>query len=313
MLNSPIYLLSPSYIYQNENQYDCLNRPDDSNQNQNREILYSFHQMFPPEQIDVDNETNRNDSSKSIKNQDEQLNDNNLKTIGLKEQSINKKNENIMNCAGNSKTGATSKILGKKTKRTDWTFQRNGNKKHQGRKSKDEIDKGDHTKFSDDNVMRKIKSHFLEFIHNRLNNSFKNRNMQFLRLSSIINEKLKKDYNMELMHKKIKELYENSPISNKYKKKDSSINQNIISYIYDERNIDNIENEVIKILNSTYLDLLNEFRKNYFDEFLEDIEKEEITKQETEENINNYKEKIAKLCMNYEKWFENKKGRNRKE
>ena len=309
----PSYLLSPPYNnYQNENQFD-FNQPYDPNQN--REILYTFQHIFGQEHIeDEDNETNKNDVSKSNKNQDDQLNDNNIKNIELKGQNIGKPNEFNMNFAGNLKTRATSKIIGNKTKRSDWTFNEIGNKKQQGRKSKYETEKGEHTKFTEDNLMRKIKSHFLEYIHNLLNNSFKNKNMQFLRLFSKINENLKKDYNMELMIKTIKELYENSPISKKYRRQqveNSDINKKIIQQIYAERNLGNLENEVIKILNSTYKDLLIEFRNKHFNEFLDDIEKEEITKGETEENIQKYKKEIGKLCLNYEKWFEKKNGRNR--
>ena len=162
--------------------------------------------------------------------------------------------------------------------------------------------------------MRKIKSHLLEYIHNSINNSFKNKNIQFLKLFSTINENLKKDYNMQLMTKTIKDLYENSPISKKYRRQqvdNSDINKKIIQQIYGERNLDNLEFEVIKILNSTYKDLLIEFRDKYFNEFLEDIEKEEKGKGETEENIKKYKENIGKLCLNYEDWFKKKNGRKR--
>ena len=66
--------------------------------------------------------------------------------------------------------------------------------------------------------MRKIKSNYLEFIHNSLNDSFKNKNYKFLRLYSEINENLKKDYNEKLMKTILKELYETSPISTKYRR-----------------------------------------------------------------------------------------------
>ena len=47
--------------------------------------------------------------------------------------------------------------------------------------------------------MRKIKSNFLKYSHNRINDSFIDKNLQFLKLDSEINESLKKDYNEKLM------------------------------------------------------------------------------------------------------------------
>ena len=38
------------------------------------------------------------------------------------------------------------------------------NKTNRGRKKKDVIEKGNHTKFTDDNMMRKIKCHFLNHL-----------------------------------------------------------------------------------------------------------------------------------------------------
>ena len=320
--SAPSFLFSPFYNGFNDNSYDFYNQPYEPNQNKDINDLMKegyFPNIFTPEhneEEDEDNETNRNNTTKSNKNQDEQLNENNFKTIELKEQNLSKQNENILNGSGNIITKATSKTLGLKTKRSDWIIQNNENenKKKGGRKKKTEIEKGDHTKFSPDNLMRKIKSHLLDYIHLRLNKSLKNQNLQFLKLFSDINENLKKDYNMELMEKTIRELYENSPISNKYRKKksnNSDNNKNIIQQIYEETNADNLEIEAMNILDSTYQDLLIEFRNKNFNEFLEDIEKEEKSKGETKENIDSYKEKIGDLCMNYENWFKIKKGRIR--
>ena len=43
--------------------------------------------------------------------------------------------------------------------------------------------------------MRKIKSNLLNYGHQKLNDSFENKKLYFLKLSSEINENLKKDYN----------------------------------------------------------------------------------------------------------------------
>ena len=77
----------------------------------------------------------------------------------------------------------------------------NENKNKMGRKKKDDINKGIHTKYSADNIIRKIKSNFFLFIHNLLNKSLKDKGMKFLKLNSKLNEVLKRDYNLELLNR----------------------------------------------------------------------------------------------------------------
>ena len=216
------------------------------------------------------------DISKKSENQDENLDVSNLDAPESKKEPIKNLLENHFT-NGDIKTKATSNILGIKTKRTEEVTFGNEMKKNQGRKKKTEKDKGKHNKFSEDNLMRKIKSHFLDYIHNRLNNSFRNKNVQFLKLFSEINENLKRSYNIELLDKTIREIYENSPLSGRYRKVNVDINKNIIKQIFNE--VDNKEEEVIQILNSTYKDLLSEFRnKNNLKNFLNKIKEEEKKK-----------------------------------
>ena len=203
-----------------------------------------------------------------------------------------------------------------------------------GRKRKDDVNKGNHNKFTQDNIMRKIKSYFLTFCHNIINKSLKNKNLQFLKLNSLINENLKKDYNLKLLDTTFKELYAESEISSKYKKqyKESFYNNKYtIEKIYSE----NEETETIQILNLTYRDMFNIFRRkikkintelenkiynipllesqqnNNINIFFEEVRKQEIEKNEPKEKIEEYIKEIKNLCFNYEEWFLNKKGRNR--
>ena len=149
---------------------------------------------------------------------DDQLFDNNLKNVEFKNK---EQKTNLLQM--NMSTKVTSKTIGLKRNRAETNLNEDGKKKKSGRKKKDEKEKGEHNKYSPDNIMRKIKSHFLEYVHNKLNSNFKNKQFQFLRLFSKINENLKKDYNIELMKKTIKEIYENSPISPKYRKQKITI------------------------------------------------------------------------------------------
>jgi len=218
---------------------------------------------------------------------------------------------NLNASIGNIRTSVNSKLLTKKTKRIN-----DDKSKNMGRKTKDgkeKGEKGEHDKYSEDNMIRKIKSKFIDYIHNLINKSFKNKELKFLRLDSEINEKLKKDYNIELMNRTFKDLYENIPISKKYKKKskeNSDINKNIIYKIYYEEPYN--EFDVINLLNKTYKELFNDFVYNNLDNFLNDIYEEEKRKNESEENILNYIKNIKQLCYSYEDWYLNKKGRKRK-
>ena len=221
-----------------------------------------------------------------------------------------KKNSTDSNSSSieNKNTSGSSNLLSKKTKRI-----KEDKAKNMGRKKKDVQEKGEHTKFSEDNMMRKIKSNFIDYSHNLINNSFKNKELKFLRFNSEINENLKKDYNLKLMDRTFKDLYENTPISRKYKKlaiENGDLNKNIINKIYYEE--PDKEFDVINLLNMTFNELFNDFITNNLDKFINDIYEEEKKKKESEENILYYIEKIKELCYSYKNWYDKKKGRDRK-
>ena len=195
-------------------------------------------------------------------------------------------------------------------------------------------DTGNHNKYSEDNMMRKIKAYFFTYCHNFINKSIKDKKLQFLKIYSSISENLKKDFNLDLLNRTFKDIYQNSSISKKYKKEREnyiSKNKEIIQKIYEEKK----EIETINILNLTYRELFSIFRRSIIDislelkmkiedialleneefnninKFFEQIEQQEISKKESNEDIKNYIDNIKQLCINYEKWFMSKKGRNR--
>ncbi len=182
--------------------------------------------------------------------------------------------------------------------------------------------------------MRKIKSNFMSFCHELINRSLKNKNWTFVRMKSNVNEYLKRDFNIQLLNKTFRELYEETPISSRFRseKRDrKDDNKNLIHKIY----LENVEIDTIKLLNLTYRELFsvftrkiknmdpelemkiegislletNEFSNIY--KFFEEIEENLKKDKEPEEDIKNYLESLKNLCMNYENWFSNKKGRNR--
>jgi hypothetical protein len=182
------------------------------------------------------------------------------------------------------------------------------NKKNRGRKKKDVIEKGNHTKFTDDNMMRKIKCHFFNHINNSLNNSLTDKKLSFLKLDNLINENLKKDYNMELMNKTIKDIYINSKISNKYKNRKNDSNKELVERIY----LENKEIETIKILDKEYIELFTELMENKIDKFCNEILNKEEKNGLPHEQSSNFLDKMKILCIKYKDWFEKKRGRERK-
>ena len=215
----------------------------------------------------------------------------------------------------------SNELLGKKTirekkskdifeisKSTSTNNESFSNKKSRGRKKKDVIEKGNHTKFTDDNMMRKIKCHFFNHINNSLNNSLTDKKLVFLKLDNLINENLKRDYNMELMNKTIKDIYLNSKISNKYKNRKNDSNKELVERIYSE----NKETDTIKILEKQYIELFTELMENNIDKFCNEILNKEEKNGLPHEQTSFFFDKMKRLCNNYKDWFEMKRGRERK-
>ena len=67
-----------------------------------------------------------------------------------------------------------------------------------------------HTKFDEDNIIRKIKTFIFKYILNLLNNSLNDETQEFYPLESELNENLKKDLNEQLLNRTIRDIYENS-------------------------------------------------------------------------------------------------------
>ena len=244
---------------------------------------------------------------KSAENIEDKLNENIQNDLELKVLDEKNNKNNKIDLQKDS-TNMSSKLLTKKTNRTN---NPNSDKK-QGRKAKDDEEKGDHDKYVEDNMMRKIKSNFLRYIHDNINENICNKDNKLLRLDSRLNEKLKRDFNLELMDKTFKNLYENTKISKKYKTKDSDENKKLINRIYYEES--DKEYKAISLLDKTYRELYRYFIENNLNEFLEKVrsEEEKNLKESEENNIDVYIENLRKLCLSYEDWFYNKRGRNKR-
>ena len=314
MAQNPIFYEDQSKLgFQKETEFygDKLNEDDNNNlEQQNWANQEFFKKPIEPNKLDlmspttkystklIGNKTKRNDDELMVEKQD-QLNNQDLNIIGI--------NENTKN---------------------------DDKKKTQGRKKKTEKEKGDHTKHSEDNIIRKIKSHFFNKFHILLNKSIIDKNFNFIRMDSDLNENLKKDYNLALLNKTLKNLYENTKISSKFRSKKESNkdnNKNLIHKIYNEEK----EIDTINLLNLTFRELFNVFTRDIkeispelemkiqgisllddddfsnIDTFFQKLEERALRDGESPKDIQKYLEKVKKLCINFESWFSNKKGRNR--
>ena len=168
-----------------------------------------------------------------------------------------------------------------------------------------------HTKYRADNIMRKIKARlFIELIE-KLNESLIVKNYEFYNLNKQLSEYLKKEYNIELMQRTIADIVSNTPLNDKYRKKNKiDSNKMLVKKILEE----NKETKTINLLNLKFIDFINDIRYNNdnLENILEKIKnKEEIMKQNENMNINEYILKLKEILIKYDVWFLEKTGRNK--
>ena len=187
--------------------------------------------------------------------------------------------------------------------------------KKQGRKSLNELNDEDddeekeegHNKYSEDNIMRKIKTNIMDYSLNKLNNSLKNKAMTFLKIDKKLSENLKKDFNMDLMNRTLQNILYNESMRKKYKRKNYD-NKKLIDEIIKE----NKELETIEILNKTYYDMIVEIRQQNLNAFLDKIVKKE-NNMKKKSNIDEYIDLLKDLLFRFKEWFDGKKGRKREQ
>ena len=184
----------------------------------------------------------------------------------------------------------------------------NKNKKKRGRKSKFDERPVTHTHNSEDNIIKRIKTAMMTYVYERLNKSLKSINRRFHKPIKEINENLKKDYNIRLMNMTIREIYEENFLQKIYDEKIrfSKINSSLIQRIFDN----NKDIETMKILNTKYIDLLNELdTKEYI---CKRIEKKARKSVKEIDELKIYMNNVRRCLEDYELWFTLKRDRNYK-
>ena len=183
-------------------------------------------------------------------------------------------------------------------------------KKKTGRKPKILGSISYHTKFSTDNILRKIKVKFFHKIINYLNSiiisKYRTKINTLKNLKGDISQNNTINFNKQLLNSKLKDIFLNNKINGKFKIYESSYNKTIIEKIYKE----NIQ-ELIDILEITFLDAFKIFRDKNEVQKLNGLEKLDIVIEEIKRKDNNedYIKKFREIAMNFENNYLNKEAR----
>ena len=168
-----------------------------------------------------------------------------------------------------------------------FTNKKRGRIKHKSTKNNERV--GIHDKYSDDNIKRKVKTHFHNFIIallNKKSSHILNKRNRFGKISSNITQNITVEFNQHLFEQKIRDIV--VKMSNKYQDKDK--NSIIIQYILDNK-VNN--GEILNILNMKYKDLYLNFYLNS----TKDIFEGEIEDESYESHLNKMEKLYGSLYV----------------
>ena len=172
----------------------------------------------------------------------------------------------------------TFQIEDKKVSKKFLTKKKGRKKKSQ--EIKQEEEKGEkivHSKFSNDNIKRRIKGLFNNYIINLLNDlikkKFRKTKIKFVKMDIKNTKDIGIEFNRNLLSKPIKEII--IDVSNKYQ--DLNNNKNCIKFIKEQKN----NEEIINLLNMSYKDIYS----NYY-----------LVSKDSENSFEAHKEKVLETC-----------------
>ncbi len=172
-----------------------------------------------------------------------------------------------------------------------------------GRKSKFSNSHGYHTKFSTDNILRKIKTRFFHKIVNYINSIIISKYRNKVKVLKFLEPEISKNnniaFNKRLFNMKLKEIFNSYKIYAKIKILDRDYNKNIIKSIYEENII-----ELINILEMTAMQMFCIFR-DVNDTKLVGFEKMDTVIKELEysEKDKEYIDKLKRVILNFENYY----------
>ena len=186
----------------------------------------------------------------------------------------------------------TFQIEDKKVSKKFLTKKKGRKKKSQ--EIKQEEEKGEkivHIKFINDNIKRRIKGLFNNYIINLLNDlikkKFRKTKIKFVKMDIKNTKDIGIEFNRNLLSKPIKEII--IDVSNKYQ--DLNNNKNCIKFIKEQKN----NEEIINLLNMSYKDIYS----NYY-----------LVSKDSENSFEAHKEKVLETCGKeyLEKFVNNAEG-----
>ena len=242
----------------------------------------------------------------------------------------NNNEENKINCnsldfksSSNKIQEINLKIIDKKKDKKEKIFKIWKKNLKKGRIKKNTNYIGRHNKFSEDNIIRKIKRRFLEKCRIYINNEYKkfllnskdeiNKNSDFLqRITPQISKNIKKEDNILWLNSKLSQVY-SQRISEKCSIYDPEYNKKKIKKLYEENKAKN----VIDILNKTVKEMFAAFIQNTkisgFETLNDDLEElQQKMEKDNQDNIKLYLYKYMKIAQNFEYIFINKIPRTNK-
>ena len=182
-------------------------------------------------------------------------------------------------------------------------------KKKTGRKPKNPTSNAEHTKYSEDNILRKIKVKFFKKLIKYINKKIESKYNGIVKILKPLKGEISQDntinFNRQLMDSKLKDIFAYNELNGKFKLCEKDYNKNVIDGIYQN----NIQ-ELINIFELTFLEAFNIFRNANETEF-SDFEKLNIVVDELKlkENDNNYIDKFQNVVMDFENYYLQKKAR----
>jgi len=173
-----------------------------------------------------------------------------------------------------------------------------------GRKPKTSIMKSNHTKFSHDNILRKLKvkffSKFINYINSLILSKYRNKIKILKPLKGELSQNNNIKFNNNLLNTKLKDIFSSYEINGKFKLKDKYYNKEVINSIY-EGNI----SELINIFEMTFFEIFQIFRDLNENEKLNGMEKLDsvIREIKLKENNEEYLNKFKSVAMNFENYY----------
>lgn len=226
-------------------------------------------------------------------------------SIGINNQQYKTKEEKLPSEKTKDRTDKTDLEINKNENETKkLKFFKIDNKKKVGRKPKSSIVNSYHTKFSSDNIRRKIKVKFFNKTINYINRiilvKYKNKINTLKKIGKDVSQNNGINYNKILIKLKLKDIFMNNPINDKFKLLQKDYNQKVINKIYEEK-----IQELIDILEMTFLEVFSIFRNINETEKLKGLEKIDTVLKELELNEENteYIKKFNDVVQNFENYY----------